>query len=514
MQYLDFLSNLLLILSCVLGVSSIILFSFNKIKASLIALVTTSFILGILFATVDPFLHLWDEQFHALVSKNLIMHWWKPTLYESPVLNYEYKYWSGNHVWLHKQPLFLWQMALSQYFLGDTEIGLRFPDIIMHAILTFIVFDIGRLIKNKQVGFLAALFFTVLNFPLELLSGKMGLDHNDFAFMFYITLSFWAYFKYREAQRFFLVLIIGLLVGCAILVKWLPGLLIYLCWFLAYAFEQKKLKNIIINSKPIMVSLIITVIVFLPWQIYCYLNFPNEFKYEMFYNGAHLSTAIEGHTGDWTFYFTELSKLYGDGDLVPYLLLISLFYFIYDKKQNIHNKIIITTAIVFIYIFFTLVKTKMTGFPVIVLPLVIITLANFAVEVIELIRNKMLKKAVFLVSSIAIAFLFFNLNLVLKSHTIEYKPNENENRLQNILQTEKIKKISSLIDNRGIVLFNCGNLSIKTMYYCKGVTSYGYIPTVNECLLVKSKGYNLAILRSSALPEYIESDKTILKIDF
>jgi len=81
-------------------------------------------------------------------------------------------------------------MSVSECFFGNTEIGVRFPDVILHTVLTFIIFDIGKLIKNERVGFLAALFFTFLHFPLELISGNMGLDHNDFDFMFYITASF------------------------------------------------------------------------------------------------------------------------------------------------------------------------------------------------------------------------------------------------------------------------------------------------------------------------------------
>ena len=134
-----------LIIGCLLGLVSIGLFSFNKIKAAILLLVSASFFIGLFFALVDPFLHLWDEQFHALVSKNLSKHLLKPTLFETPILDYDYKAWYANHIWLHKQPLFLWQMALSQLIIGHTELGIRFPDVIMHTILTFIVFDIGKL---------------------------------------------------------------------------------------------------------------------------------------------------------------------------------------------------------------------------------------------------------------------------------------------------------------------------------------------------------------------------------
>lgn len=61
--------------------------------------------------TIDPFLHDWDERFHAIVAKNMITYPFKPMLFVNPVLPYDYRAWCCNHIWVHKQPLFLWQMA-------------------------------------------------------------------------------------------------------------------------------------------------------------------------------------------------------------------------------------------------------------------------------------------------------------------------------------------------------------------------------------------------------------------
>ena len=39
-----------------------------------------------LWVSMDPYLHEWDERYHALVAKNLMPHPLKPTLYDNPVL--------------------------------------------------------------------------------------------------------------------------------------------------------------------------------------------------------------------------------------------------------------------------------------------------------------------------------------------------------------------------------------------------------------------------------------------
>src|SRR5688572_2720311 len=59
------------------------------------------------------FLFPWDERFHALVAKNMLEHPFKPMLIKDPVMPFNYDNWLMNHVWLHKQPLTMWLIALS-----------------------------------------------------------------------------------------------------------------------------------------------------------------------------------------------------------------------------------------------------------------------------------------------------------------------------------------------------------------------------------------------------------------
>jgi 4-amino-4-deoxy-L-arabinose transferase len=58
-----------------------------------------------LYASGDDYLHAWDERFHALVAKNLMAHPLRPTLYDTPLLPYDYRDWQEAEVWLHKPTL-------------------------------------------------------------------------------------------------------------------------------------------------------------------------------------------------------------------------------------------------------------------------------------------------------------------------------------------------------------------------------------------------------------------------
>ncbi len=133
-------------------------------------------------ALLDPFLNLWDERFHALVGKNLMNHPLMPTLYDDPVVNMAYDRWDRYHIWLHKQPLFLWQIALSFKLFGISEFTLRLPNVVLGAILVFIGYRSGRLMVNKRVGFITGVFDYILN-----LTKKVSFGKSFYKFIFAIS---------------------------------------------------------------------------------------------------------------------------------------------------------------------------------------------------------------------------------------------------------------------------------------------------------------------------------------
>ena len=68
-----FISALLMILS------SIVIFQ-RKNSWGIFMLLIGAFLLRLWAAQLSPFLHLWDEQFHALVAKNMANDMLKPVL--------------------------------------------------------------------------------------------------------------------------------------------------------------------------------------------------------------------------------------------------------------------------------------------------------------------------------------------------------------------------------------------------------------------------------------------------
>ncbi len=235
--------TLLLILAGILFLASIFFFHYTKkINTSVLLLLSGTFVLKLFQIHLDPYLNNWDEMFHALVAKNLSHHPFLPTLYPAEVLPYDYKDWTNNYVWVHKQPLYLWQMALFIKIFGAKVWAVRLPSAICAAFAAYCIYRIGKNLANVNIGYYGALFFSTSYFFGELAAGSQMTDHNDLVFITYVTASFWAFTEYvnHPEQKTKWIIWIGIFGGMAVLTKWLVGLLIYLFWFLYQSFSSGK----------------------------------------------------------------------------------------------------------------------------------------------------------------------------------------------------------------------------------------------------------------------------------
>ncbi len=220
----------LLIASLLLAFISICLSYGGKYNCAIVCLFISGFILRLFMSYLDPFLHEWDERYHALVAEHNA---------PPPQANaarkqlglHEYTQWTYNHIWLHKQPLFLWQMALSMRIFGVSVFAMRYPNVLMGSLSILLVYRSSVLMTgNKAISFMAALLMCFSFYHLEMVSGNFGMDENDVAFDFYVLASIWAYAEYREKKILKYAILTGLFAGCAVLNKWALGLLVFSGW--------------------------------------------------------------------------------------------------------------------------------------------------------------------------------------------------------------------------------------------------------------------------------------------
>src|SRR6218665_1384794 len=122
-------------------------------------------------------------------------------------------------------------MAVSMKAFGVSEFAARHPNVLMGTLMIPMIFQLIRsLTNNSRIALLAAGLFCCSNFHLELVGGIRSMDHNDLCFEFYVLASVWAWIKYRQTQKKYWLILVGIFSGAAVLTKWLIGLFVFLLW--------------------------------------------------------------------------------------------------------------------------------------------------------------------------------------------------------------------------------------------------------------------------------------------
>lgn len=346
---------------------SLIAWRRGKYDQALLLLMGAAFALRLLMAGLDPFLHDWDERYHAIVARNLMSEPFRPRLHPAPLLPYDYKAWCCNYIWLHKQPLFMWQMALSMKLFGVSAFTLRLPSVLFSSLLLYPIYRLGTLLFNRDAGYWGAFLATFAFYQLEQVSGLIGMDHNDVAFMCYVTASVWAYAEYRASPApWRWAIAVGVLAGAAVLCKWLVGMVVFAVWGLGLLLDAKRRRQAS-EYAQLLVASSTAVLVFLPWQLYTAWQFPQESTYERIYNTRHFSEVLEGQANPWYYHFELIPIHYG---LIALLLGAGIALAVWRHRHQPWGAVLAVVGIV--YLFFTIAATRMYSYVYVASPLLLV----------------------------------------------------------------------------------------------------------------------------------------------
>jgi len=436
------------------------------------------------FIASTAHLQPWDERYHALVAKNLIDHPLLPTLYENPILSYDYKQWAGNHVWVHKQPVTLWGLALSIKLFGTNVIAVRLPSIIMAMCGVFITYLIGRRLFNPRVGLIAGFFFAINGLILDLVGARMATDHVDVFFMFFLTLAIMCAVYFAQTRKFWWNLLCGLFVGMAILCKWLPALIVLPIWLALILHYQWKFKQFLIHGLA-MVAVI--VVVALPWQLYIHASFPIEAAWESKYNVMHLFQDLENTGKPWYYYADVMRVSYGELIYIPFVWMI--VQAIRTKKDGRYWALLIWIVIPFL--FFSFSATKLQGY--------VLFCSSALFLIVALFIDRALNKEI----NFKWSWLRYTMIVLLFALPIRYsmerlKPFEGkpeapawQNNIEDFVNTSG--------NTKDAVIFNT-DYPIEYMFHTKA-TAYIGMPGDNLMDSLTSAGYQVYIVKEGNRPE-------------
>lgn len=460
-------------------------FSKNDWKNAIILLMICGLALRI-YTSCDFFLHSWDERYHALVAKNLIHHPFIPTLYDNPILPYDYRDWTSNHIWLHKQPLPIWLMSASIRLFGVNEIALRLPSILMTTFGIYLCYFIGSYFSDRKTGYLAALFYSINGLIVEMTSGRGTTDHIDIAFLFFIQLSIFSSIMYVKTSNTIFNILTGISIGAAILSKWLPALIVIPIWLLIVCDA----KNYRTKSTIIQLSILIffCLLTFLPWQIYIFKTFTKEAIWEAELNLKHITQVLDGRYGPFYYYLDKIRINYGE------LIYFPLFWFLWKTYKDITNKksLAICVWILLPIIFFSIAKTKMQAYILFISPALFIVTSQFFFYLKDYKKEIKSKWIINLILLLLIVLpIRYTFERVKPFASFERKPH----------WVIELKRINNENISRGI-LFNY-NRPIEAMFYTNLVV-YPNIPDKNKIIELITNGYIIIINDDDNIPDEIK----------
>jgi len=463
----------------------------NNYKIAIALLVISGFALRV-YVSTDLYLHCWDERYQALVSKNLIQHPLTPTLYDKPVQSFDYRDWTANHIWVHKQPLPLWTMATSMWLFGVNEFALRIPSILLTSIGIWLMFLIGKFFFNNKTGYLAALFYSINGLIIELTGGRTATDHIDIFFLFFVELAVVFSVVFVQKQKTIYNVLAGVSMGAAILCKWLPALIVVPVWLLIVADSGSfKTKTIFFQ---LVILLAACTIIFLPWQLYIFNAFPLEASWEAGSNFRHITNVLDGRAGPFYYFFDTIRINYGE------LIYLPLIWFIWKTFKDNKNKKRLAILIWFLVpvIFFSIAKTKMQAYILFAAPALFLMTSEFYFMLAD---YKINHKRKWLINIV----LFLLIALPVRYSIERVKPFETIGR--NPQWVMDLKKLNEKNISNG-VLFNYDK-PVEAMFYT-GLTVYPNIPDKIEICDLLRRGYIIVINDNGKIPTEIKSINGVL----
>ncbi|MBR9705624.1 glycosyltransferase family 39 protein [Candidatus Pacearchaeota archaeon] len=282
------------------------------------------------------------------------------------------KYGGEPDLWNLKPPLATWLIALSFKIFGISEFSLRFFSAIMGIGTVILIFFLGREIKNNYTGLFAATIVLTIKTFIGFHGARTG--DLDIMLTFFMTLSIFLFYLSQKRKKpkllivSFIALALGFLVKMAAILV-LPIMLLYLLY-------TKKFKKVL-KRKETKKASIIFLIITLPWFILRYLRgksfFITKIKFDII---QRFGQQLEGHTGDWTYYFKEILKVLGRP--LTALLVIAIIYTLYQiiKKKDKQISLITIWALI-IFTTMTLIQTKIFWYMLPLYPALAILIAYF-----------------------------------------------------------------------------------------------------------------------------------------
>jgi len=376
---------------------------------------------------------------------------------------------------------------------GINEIALRLPSIILTTLGIGLTYFIGSYLFSRKTGYLAAFFYSINGFIIELAAGRTATDHTDIFFLFFVELAIFFVIVFIRKNNTVFNVFAGLATGAAVLCKWLPALIVVPIWILLVMDKGE------VNWKSILLQLLLLclccVLVFLPWQLYIFNTFPQEAHWESVYNLKHMTEGLEGHAEPFYYFLDKIRIQYGE------LIYLPLLYFGWRVCSNPKDKKRLSVLVWFLIplFFFSFARTKMPAYMLFTTPALFLITADFWYQLAAFTERQQRYRW------LSILVLFLLIALPVRYSIERIKPFEKRDR--NPLWSRQLKELGHQKIRNGI-LFNYEK-NIEAMFYTKLIAAYPYLPDEVTIKNLQAKGYEVILNDAGILPTNLKTIKAV-----
>jgi 4-amino-4-deoxy-L-arabinose transferase-like glycosyltransferase len=328
----------------------------------------------------------WDESFHAIVARNLLEHPLTFTLYDDAWLAFPFQDWVSAHIWLHKPPLAMWQIAASYALFGVNLVSLRLPSVLLSTAAAFLTYRIGHAaFGSKNLGLLAATLQALNPFLMGSIYGYHYSDHVDVALIFWIEVGIYALVRGVQTGRTWSYVLAGAGLGAAFLTKMFPALIVagvaVALFLLKHWLMPVRASEWRIGLRHLSVMAAAAAIVALPWMIYAWAAHPAEFVHNVWEMLGHLTGNVEQWAASWDRFLFDY--LLHQVPWVYTMILVALCYLTVRSLRGHLGDILVVLWAWGVLVPFSLAESKPYSGTLIAIPALLLGFARLLQLVVE-----------------------------------------------------------------------------------------------------------------------------------
>ncbi len=314
----------------------------------------------------------WDETTNIYVVKSLV----KSKQF------FNLTYW--NQGFFEKPPIWYFITSLLSLTFGSSYIVYRITAFIASVIFSYMLFKIAKAEFSRSFGIISLIVFLSINFIFRpaysyhsshtFASADLDSLHLLFLFLSLIFYKKWIDGLFKKVD----FLIANLFVALSFLTK---GPMAFVAIFLVFLFLLFQGKSFKFLLKWLILSLIVNLVVIIPWYLYMYNLYRDEFLQIHF--GYHivkrLAYSLEGHNESWYFYLKIL--LDPKEFLFGFLVFPAIVFNLISKRLKKFWVFVPTIGITVILVFLMILQTKLAWYLFYIIPFYPFVITNFLINI-------------------------------------------------------------------------------------------------------------------------------------